>query len=113
MVPLRLNIQLALLALSHLCALALRLHAAALAFILLTQVGVFAFVVAFALLIAGGKLPNRWIIGALSSVVFVLICASLFVPAMSDASTIQSPAGDAVTWLVSGWIALTVMLLPD
>lgn len=105
-----LHIQLALLALSLLCALALHLHAEALAFILLTQVGAFAFVVVFALLIAGGSLPNRWVIGALGCAAFVLLSASLFVPAISDASTIQLPTGNAAMWLVCGWISLGVVL---
>lgn len=105
-----LHIQLALLALSILCALALHLHAEALAFILLTQVGAFAFVITFALLIAGGKLPNRWVIGGFSCVAFMLVIVSLFVPAMSDASTIQLPTGKAATWLICGWIALGAVL---
>lgn len=105
-----LHIQLALLALSLLCALALHLHTEALAFILVTQVGAFAFVVVFALLIAGGRLPKRWVIGALGCVAFVLLSASLFVPAMSDASTIKLPTGDAAMWLVCGWISLGAVL---
>lgn len=102
--------QLPLLALSLICALSLHLHPAALAFVLLTQVGAIAFVVVFVLLIAGGKLPNKWLVSVLGCAGFVLVSVSLFVPTLSDASTIRLPAGNLADWLIAGWLALGAIL---
>lgn len=99
-----------LLALSLVCVFALHLHPEALAFIVLAQCGAIAYFVAFALLIAGGRLPSRWIVFALAIVAFALINVSLFVPTLGDASMIGLPQGSLAEWLTGTWMALGLVL---
>lgn len=99
-----------LLALSLTCALALHLHLEALAFTVITQAGAIGFFVAFALSIAAGRLPARWVVYAMTIVALVLANMSLFIPALSDASAIQVFANSLANWLIGGWVVLGIAL---
>lgn len=100
-----------LLVLSLACALALRLHAQGLAFVLLTQFGALGFFVAFALSILGGRFPPRWIAYLLGIAAFALVNVSLFAPAASDMTHGTIISGAFAPWLFGAWAGLALVLL--
>jgi hypothetical protein len=96
-----------LLVISLACVLPMHLHAQALTFIVVTQLGVIAFVVAFTLLILGGKLPPLWVVVALGILGFVLLSISLFIPILGGK---HLAGGTFAIWLCAAWLALCAIL---
>ena len=87
------------------------MNAQAIAFVLLSQLGAAGFVVAFGLLVIGGRVPGRWSTVTIGIFGCILINVSLFVSTLSDTGTIQLGVISLQTLLVTGWIVLALMLV--
>lgn len=98
--------------LAFLLALALSLHLSiqTTIFMFLAQLGAAGFLVAFSLLIIGDRLPGRWSVAVPAMLGCSLICISLFVPTLSDPSTIMLGPVSLSAGLLAGWLLLALIL---
>lgn len=106
-----LRVQALLLLASMALAWGTHMNAQAIAFVLLSQLGAAGFVVAFGLLVIGGRVPGRWSTVTIGILGCILINVSLFVSMLSDTGTIWLGVISLQTVLVTGWIVLAVMLV--
>ncbi|HET8940846.1 MAG TPA: hypothetical protein VFN13_02550 [Rudaea sp.] len=104
-------IQIGLLFVLLICAVAVHLDGQSEWMIALSQVGAMGFVIAFALAIVGGRLLPTWAMVALGIFGCILINISLFTPSLSKPGTIQLGPTNLLELLLFAWVVLALGLI--
>lgn len=104
-------IQIGLLFVLLICAVAMHLGGQSEWMIALSQLGAIGFVIAFALAIVGGRLLPMWAMVALGIFGCILINISLFTPSLTKPGTIQLGPTNLLELLLFAWVVLAMVLI--